>query len=96
MSGGGEEEGEGGIAFVFEVRRRYLYPVLIFLRRSLQQSSSPVPPTVCAHTAFCLNLPPTPGYQPQFADPPVKFCPNSTFLGMPSFLEKTLPTPHAP
>lgn len=26
MSGDGEEEGEGGTAFVFEARSRYIYP----------------------------------------------------------------------
>lgn len=57
MSRGGEKEGEGGIAFVFEVRRRYVYPVLIFLGRSLQQLAFTVSLVVCSDTAHCLNLP---------------------------------------
>ena len=48
MSGGGEKEGEGGIAFVFEVRRRHIYPVLIFLGRLLQQLAFTVSLVVCS------------------------------------------------
>lgn len=52
MSGSGEKEGEGGIEFILEVRRRYVYPVLIFLGRSLWQLAFSAPHGLLGHCSL--------------------------------------------